>query len=195
MRRPDRRALRHQPSRADRLARRFRADRHAGPAFRRALRRCFRAADLPGVRAGAREGDGRAVGRRRGRGVRRLSPPPLLRGGEPGARAAAAQMRARGVRHARPRLSQGRLGAAPAARQDNLRGARPLARGGLCARRRRDHAGDARALFTAEATRAARAAIAPRSAIDQAMRDAPAADCARPRAICRSHRSGCPATS
>ena len=128
-----RRTVRHRPPRADRLVRPVRRDRPDCCDFRRAVRRCQRAAHLAGVRTRARAGHRGAVGRWRGRGFRRLSPPdvPCARG--TGALGPAARLARTGVRRARAGLAQGRLGAAPAAREDDPAVVGRERRGGLCA--------------------------------------------------------------
>jgi asparagine synthase (glutamine-hydrolysing) len=88
--------------------------------------------DLAGVPARTRERHCRALGRRGGRGAGRLSAACLSAGRGPLARTAACGPTTSGVWHARSGLSQGRLGAACAARQIDLPLARREQRGGLC---------------------------------------------------------------
>ena len=108
-----------------RRQRRFRPDRHAGAGVRRALCRQLGDSDVPGMRARAQARDRRAVGRRRRRELRRLPPLPDRTSGKSGCD----RMLPPGLR--RPlfgRLGraypEGRLGAARAARQGDLRGPR-----------------------------------------------------------------------
>ena len=91
--------------------RRLRPDRHAGEAVRRTLRRQLGDPDLPGLPAGAQARHRGAVGRWRRREFRRLSPLSAAPDGREDARRVAARPAPAAVRHARPAVSQGRLGA------------------------------------------------------------------------------------
>ena len=104
--------------------RRLRPDRHAGAPVRRAVCRQLGDPDLPRLPAGAQARDGGAVGRRRRRELRRLPALPPA----PDAKSACARALPLALR--RPlfgllgrAVSEGRLGAARVARQDDLRGA------------------------------------------------------------------------
>jgi asparagine synthase (glutamine-hydrolysing) len=85
----------------------------------------------------------------------RVSPPCLSGGRGPGARDGAGRRAARAVRHAGCALSQGRLGAAPAARENDAAQPRRQQRGGLCRCHLGDGAGPARAALFARVPEAA----------------------------------------
>ncbi len=124
MRAAGRDALPHAAFRRSRRERRFRPHRHACATLRRALRGQLGDSDLPRLPARAQARDRRAVGRRRRRELRRLPALPAARGGGAAALRAAAVRPPAAVRPARPRVSEGRLGAARVARQVDVRGAR-----------------------------------------------------------------------
>ncbi len=118
-----RRPLPHAPFRRHGRKRRFRPDRRARADLRRAVRGQLGAADLPRLPARAQARDRRVVRRRRRREFRRLSPLSAARDGGAAAQRDAAFRPAPGVRHARPHVSEGRLGAADVPGQVDVPGA------------------------------------------------------------------------
>ena len=127
--------LQDAPLRGPRGERRLRPRRPARRHLRRAVRRQLGDPDVPGLPAGAQARHGGALRRRRRRELRRLPPLPHAPDGGAHALGAAARRAPAGLRPARPRVPQGRLGAARVPRQDHVRVAGAHQRRGLPAQR------------------------------------------------------------
>ena len=118
-----RRPIRHAAFCRHRGERRFRSRRCSCADLRRAVRGQLGIADLPGMPARAEARHRRIVRRRRRRELRGLPAIPAARDGRAIARRDAAVGPASRVRHARPHVSEGRLGPADVPGQVDVSGA------------------------------------------------------------------------